>query len=60
MVIGIIVGDNRDNMDHSDTRDTCRYITNTGHAMAHTRMALSDWFTHNDRRTDANRRCAGG
>ena len=51
--------DNRLHRDsYSDTRDTCGHITNTGHAMAHTRRALSDWFIHNDRRTCANRRCA--
>ena len=50
----------RDNEDHSGTRDTCGHMTNTGHDMAGTRRALSDWFIHNDCRTDANRRCAGG
>ena len=54
--------DNRLNRDHSysDTRDTCGRITNIGHGMAHTFKAFSDGYIHNDRRTDANRRCAGG
>ena len=55
-------GDNRLNREHcySDTRDTCGHTTNTGHDMAHTFKAFSDGYIHNDRRTDANRRCAGG
>ena len=52
--------DNTLNRDNSDTRDTCGHITNTGHDMAGTRRALSDWYIHYDRRIDANRRCAGG
>ena len=59
MEIGIMVRDNEDNRDHSDTRDTCRHMTNTGHDMAGTRRALSDGYIPYDRRTDLNRRCAG-
>ena len=44
--------DNTLNRDNSDTRDTCGHITNTGHDMAHSFKVFSDWFVHNDRRTD--------
>ena len=45
--------DNRLNRDHGDTRDTCGHTTNIGHDMAHRFKVSSDWFIHNDRRTDA-------